>query len=59
MKIKETRLHQNVRLKEICTIKGVDYQALELLLDSVKAKKIRRTNYHQQKIADLIEKAIK
>ena len=39
--------------------KGVDYKSLESLLDSVKAKKIKRVNYHQQKIVDVIEKAIK
>ena len=59
MKIKENKIHQNDRLKEICSNKGVDYKSLESLLDSVKAKKIKRTNYHQQKIVDVIEKALK
>jgi len=59
MKIKENKACQNQRLKEICSNKGVDYKSLESLLDSVKAKKIKRVNYHQQKIVDIIEKAIK
>lgn len=59
MNIKDNKTHQSERLKEICSIKGVDYKSLESLLDSVKAKKIKRVNYHQQKIVDVIEKAIK
>ncbi len=39
MKIKENKIYQNERLKEICFTKGVDYKSLESLLDSVKAKK--------------------
>lgn len=57
MKIKDNKKHQIERLKEICFTKGVDYKSLESLLDSVKAKKLKRNNYHQQKIADVIEKA--
>ncbi|AQX08397.1 hypothetical protein [Elizabethkingia ursingii] len=59
MKIKENKTQQSERLKEICTLKKTNYQSLESLLDSVKAKKIKRVNYHQQKIVDVIEKAIK
>jgi hypothetical protein len=59
MKIKANKIHQSERLKEICTTKGVDYKSLESLLDSVKSKKIKRVNYHLQKIADVIEKAVK
>ena len=59
MKIKDNKQLQNERLKEICTTKEVDYKSLESLLDSVKAKKIKRVNYHQQKIADVSEKAVK
>ena len=59
MKIKENKRNQESRLKEICSSKGIDFKSLESLLDSVKAKKIKRINYHQQKIVDLIEKAIK
>ncbi|MGA9211401.1 hypothetical protein [Kaistella sp.] len=59
MKIKENKIQQNERLKEICSVKETNYQSLESLLDSVKAKKIKRINYHQQKIVDVIEKAIK
>lgn len=56
MKIKDNKTYQNERLKEICSNKGVDYKSLESLLDSVKTKKIKRINYHQQKIVDVIEK---
>lgn len=59
MNIKENKTQQSERLKEICTLKNTNYQSLESLLDSVKAKKIKRVNYHQQKIVNVIEKAIK
>lgn len=59
MKIKETKVQQSKRLNEICLEKGVDYDSLNILLDSVKTKRLKRNNYHQQKINDLIEKAIK
>ena len=59
MKVKDNKINQSERLKEICSTKGVDYKSLESLLDSVKAKKIKRSNYHQQKIVDVIEKAIR
>ena len=59
MKIKENKRNQESRLKEICSSKGIDFKSLESLLDSVKAKKIKRINYHQQKIVDIIEKAVK
>lgn len=60
MKIKETKVLQEQRLKEISTEKGVDYDSLKSLLDSVRTKKLlRRNNYHQQKINDIIEKATK
>lgn len=59
MKIKENKIIQQERLKEICATNGVDYNSLEVLLESVKAKKIKRVNYHQQKIVDVIEKAVK
>lgn len=60
MKINETKLLQNKRLKEICNDKDVNFDSIEILLDSVKTKKLmKRNNYHQQKINDVIEKAIK
>ena len=60
MKIKETKLLQNQRLKEICNDKEVNYESIETLLDSVKTKKLlKRNNYHQQKINDIIEKTTK
>lgn len=59
MKIKETKVQQSKRLNEICLEKGVGYDSLNILLDSVKTKRLKRNNYHQQKINDIIEKAIK
>jgi hypothetical protein len=60
MKIKETKLLQEQRLNEISTEKGVDYDSLKSLLESVRTKKLlKRNNYHQQKINDIIEKATK
>lgn len=58
--IKETKENQNKRLKEISEEKGIDFDSLKLLIDSVKTKKLfKRNNYHFQKINDTIEKAIK
>jgi len=60
MRIKETKILQSTRLKEICNEKSVDFESMEVLLKSVKTKKLRkRNNFHQQKINDIIEKAIK
>ncbi len=60
MKIKETKILQDQRLNEISTDKGVDYDSLKSLLESVRTKKLlKRNNYHQQKINDVIEKATK
>ena len=60
MKIKETKLLQEQRLNEISTEKGVEYDSLKSLLESVRTKKLlKRNNYHQQKINDVIEKATK
>ncbi len=60
MKIRETKILQSQRLKEICKEKDVNFDSVEILLESVKTKKLlKRNNYHQQKINDVIEKAIK
>lgn len=60
MKIKDTKVLQEQRLNEISTDKGVDYNSLNSLLESVRTKKLlKRNNYHQQKINDVIEKATK
>ena len=60
MKIKETKVLQEQRLNEISTEKGVDHNSLKSLLESVRTKKLlKRNNYHQQKINDVIEKATK
>lgn len=60
MKIKETKILQEKRLDDICHLKGVNYDSLKTLLESVKTKKLlKRNNYHQQKINDIIEKATK
>ncbi|PRZ21260.1 DNA modification system-associated small protein [Flavobacterium granuli] len=60
MKIKETKILQEKRLIDICESRGVKYDSLKTLLESVKTKKLlKRNNYHQQKINDIIEKATK
>jgi len=60
MKIKETKLLQNQKLKEICNDKDVNFESIETLLESVKTKKLlSKRNYHQQKIDDIINKAVK
>lgn len=60
MKIKETQKQQEQRLKEISAQKGIDYSSLKSLLLSVRTKKLlKRNNYHQQKINDIIEKETK
>lgn len=60
MKIKETKVLQSQRLKEICNEKNVSFDSLEILLESVKSKKLQKgRHYHSQTIIDIIEKAIK
>jgi hypothetical protein len=60
MKIKEAKVLQEQRLNEISTEKGIDYDSLKALLESVRTKKLlKRNNYHHPKINDVIEKAIK
>lgn len=61
MRIKETKILQEKRLNDIClSKKDVNYDSLKDLLESVKTKKLlKRNNYHQQKINDIIEKATK
>lgn len=60
MKIKETKILQSQRLKEICDEKNINFESIEILLESVKTKKLlKRNNYHQQKINDVIEKVLK
>jgi hypothetical protein len=60
MKIKETQNKQEQRIREISESKGIDYNSLKTLLESVRTKKLlKRNNYHQQKINDVIEKGIK
>ncbi|SDT05939.1 hypothetical protein SAMN04489797_3143 [Winogradskyella sediminis] len=60
MKIKETKKLQSQRLKEICSDRNINYESIKILLESVKTKKLHsKRNYHQQKIEDIINKAIK
>ena len=58
--IKETKENQNKRLNALSEEKGIDFDSLKLLIDSVKTKKLfKRNNYHFEKINDIIEKATK
>lgn len=60
MKIKGTKKLQEQRLKEISIENGIDFDILKSLLDSVRTKKLlKRNNYHQQKINDMIETTLK
>lgn len=60
MKIKETKILQEKRLNNICIDKGIDYISLNILLESVKTKKLlKKNNYHSQTISNIIEKATK
>ena len=60
MKIKETKIQQNQKLKEICEENDVNFESLEILLESVKTKKLQKgRHYHSQTIIDVIEKTIK
>ena len=60
MNIKEIKINQEQKLRDICSSKNLNFQSLNTLLESVKTKKLlKRNNYHQQKINDLIEKDIK
>ncbi len=60
MKIRETKLSQEQRLSLIAIDKGISIDSLKLMLESVRTKKLlKRNNYHQQKINDIIEKETK
>jgi hypothetical protein len=60
MKIKETKIQQSQKLKEICNENDVNFESLEILLESVKTKKLQKgRHYHSQTIIDVIEKTIK
>jgi hypothetical protein len=60
MKVNEAVQLQEKRMREICSEKGINYEYLKSLLESVKTKKLlKRNNYHQQKIEDIIEKTVK
>ena len=60
MKIKENKLLQTQSLNKLCDEYNIDPKSIQVLLESVKTKKmIRRNNYHQQTINDIIEKAIR
>lgn len=60
MKIKENKIIQEQRLKEICIERDVSFDSIKTLLNSVKTKKLlSRRNYHHQTISDIIENAIK
>lgn len=60
MKIKDNKTKQSERLKEISSEKGVNYEDLNQLLESVKTKKIHsKKNYHQQTIIDTINNTVK
>jgi hypothetical protein len=58
MRIKEIKKYQEQRLTDISIKNGVDFNSLKLLLESVRTKKLlKRNNFHQQKISDVIENA--
>ena len=60
MKIKETKILQAKRLNELCTEKGIEYESMNELIESVKSKKLlKRINFQHQKMNYIIEKAIK
>lgn len=47
-------------LKNDCEKANINFESMRLLLESVRVKKlIKRNNYHQQKINEEIEKAVK
>jgi hypothetical protein len=60
MKIEENKFLQQQRLKELSSELGINFDCLNSLIDSVKTKKmLKRNNYYQQNINDIIEKEIK
>ena len=60
MKVREAKIAQEERLNKLCEINSIDFKSIKILLNSVKTKKLlKRNNYHQEKINDVIEKAIK
>jgi hypothetical protein len=60
MGLKGNSTQQKDRLKELCTENEVSFDSMQILLDSVKTKKLlKRNNYHQQRINDIIEQESK
>lgn len=60
MKIKEAKAYQLNSLNKLCQENGIIFDDLNKLLESVKTKKLlKRNNYHQQKINDIIDKTTK
>ncbi len=60
MRISKTKELQAQKLQELCESKAVEFKSMEILLKSVKTKKLlKRNNYHQETINDIIQKAIK
>lgn len=58
--INENIEKQADRLSEICAENSVDYDAVKIMLDAVKLKKLyKRNNYLQEKINETVEKAMK
>ena len=58
MNIEKNLKEQSEKIKGFCIKNGISFEDMILLLESVKTKKLlRRNNYHQQKINDVIEKS--
>lgn len=54
----EIQDNQLKRLRELCEDKELDFDSINILLDSVRTKKLfKRINYHQEKIDELIIKS--
>jgi hypothetical protein len=60
MNANEKKQAQLALLEKVCIDKEIDFESIKRLLDSVKTKKLyKRNNYHQSKISDEIDNAVK
>lgn len=56
----QKRANHLLALENICKEKEVDFNSVQKLLESVKTKRLyKRNNYHQTKISEEIDNAIK
>lgn len=59
MSLTNNKKLQYQELEKLCQERQVNFNSLKLLLESSRVKKIKRSNYHQQAIADIVKQESK